>query len=1020
MAEENEDVPQFNSFNVCVLCTSNLKEKNAKLLPCLHTLCENCLNSLFQVQVQQKRPEDSPDTESKNSSTKDSCSILCPACNSTVEKQHVLDNMFVGACLAPITIEEDDDGDKQDVESEKPESPKCLCCDDSQEATSFCTDCKEWLCDQCVAAHKRVKLTKDHTIQTKEEAQNSVERNEEPTPEKLAHCTIHKNEELKLFCETCDKLTCRDCQLLEHKDHKYQFLTEAIVQQREQLQMAVLKLKQKRQNYQQADKILASKNLELRTKLNDVCESVREVCSAVCKEINSHADTLVNYLEKYINKKTTVIMDKKTNVEEALSKMKHAIDFVENALTVGDDSSILYTRGVMMKTLKLLSTAGIAFDPSILNYSITYENEKDFLLKNVYKAGTLLIDGSKFSGGATPSQQPTPQGIAHQIPTQPVRGQSVPAARQNQPPNRQQWQSNQISNQMEKWKHLPIEQQNQLRKKMYEKFMQQQRESQMQGSMGSHGNAPPSYNNSVGPGGNPVNSSLQNLSNLINNTPNSGISTSMPYNRHGYPPQSTARNSSVHASGTYYPPGHNMYNTMPHPGHPGHQAGMAPSQGMARPLMTTHPYNSAARRVPNSFPGGGAEGGVKDQRRSVEDPNNQQKKNSPLGHKSWNFHDMANRFQPSSGTAMPPQSSQGPNGADRVRSPQMSPGPTNQSRGAVINLTDNPSSSGNTGSDSHKPQPTANTEPSHKPQPLVSDTVRQSQTTANTEPNHKPQPSSSSSATPPLTRTPPPLIRFDPAPQPVPAPHMPTTPGKVMPSSNDDPNEDYCAVCQNGGDLLCCESCPKVFHLKCHIPELKEFPIGEWRCSLCEKEEEVTLTEPEKKDYGIIGPGKRKAPSGLTNKEIKVCERILLELYCNKDSTIFHEPVSKAVPNYYKIITKPIDFSKIKSKLQRHHFNHYNSIEDFMSDCKLVFRNCFTYNGAGTPIYRQGQLVEGEYERLIRKYLPCYVEYLQDLERKTETPLSDSSEGSNPEKRMKKKRYEEDPDVDPSRLDSYS
>uniref|UniRef100_A0A7N5JXS2 Zinc finger PHD-type domain-containing protein n=1 Tax=Ailuropoda melanoleuca TaxID=9646 RepID=A0A7N5JXS2_AILME len=37
-------------------------------------------------------------------------------------------------------------------------------------------------------------------------------------------------------------------------------------------------------------------------------------------------------------------------------------------------------------------------------------------------------------------------------------------------------------------------------------------------------------------------------------------------------------------------------------------------------------------------------------------------------------------------------------------------------------------------------------------------------------------------------------------------------------SKDDDPNEDWCAVCQNGGDLLCCEKCPKVFHLTCHIP----------------------------------------------------------------------------------------------------------------------------------------------------------------------------------------------------------
>lgn len=40
----------------------------------------------------------------------------------------------------------------------------------------------------------------------------------------------------------------------------------------------------------------------------------------------------------------------------------------------------------------------------------------------------------------------------------------------------------------------------------------------------------------------------------------------------------------------------------------------------------------------------------------------------------------------------------------------------------------------------------------------------------------------------------------------------------------DDPNEDWCAVCQNGGELLCCEKCPKVFHLSCHVPTLMNFP----------------------------------------------------------------------------------------------------------------------------------------------------------------------------------------------------
>lgn len=65
MAEASPSIVENSNLQICVLCTSELKDKSPKLLSCLHTLCENCLNSLFQVQIQQKRPnEESDDTTS--------------------------------------------------------------------------------------------------------------------------------------------------------------------------------------------------------------------------------------------------------------------------------------------------------------------------------------------------------------------------------------------------------------------------------------------------------------------------------------------------------------------------------------------------------------------------------------------------------------------------------------------------------------------------------------------------------------------------------------------------------------------------------------------------------------------------------------------------------------------------------------------------------------------------------------------------------------------------------------------
>ncbi|HZG72607.1 MAG TPA: aminotransferase class III-fold pyridoxal phosphate-dependent enzyme, partial [Chondromyces sp.] len=50
-------------------------------------------------------------------------------------------------------------------------------------------------------------------------------------------------------------------------------------------------------------------------------------------------------------------------------------------------------------------------------------------------------------------------------------------------------------------------------------------------------------------------------------------------------------------------------------------------------------------------------------------------------------------------------------------------------------------------------------------------------------------------------------------------------------TSMDFPQQDICNECHNGGDVLLCDSCPRVFHLKCI--GLSEVPEGIWECNQC-------------------------------------------------------------------------------------------------------------------------------------------------------------------------------------------
>lgn len=46
----------------------------------------------------------------------------------------------------------------------------------------------------------------------------------------------------------------------------------------------------------------------------------------------------------------------------------------------------------------------------------------------------------------------------------------------------------------------------------------------------------------------------------------------------------------------------------------------------------------------------------------------------------------------------------------------------------------------------------------------------------------------------------------------------------LEPGPGPEESEDFCAVCHNGGHLLCCDRCPKVYHLACHVPSLLSCP----------------------------------------------------------------------------------------------------------------------------------------------------------------------------------------------------
>ena len=61
--------------------------------------------------------------------------------------------------------------------------------------------------------------------------------------------------------------------------------------------------------------------------------------------------------------------------------------------------------------------------------------------------------------------------------------------------------------------------------------------------------------------------------------------------------------------------------------------------------------------------------------------------------------------------------------------------------------------------------------------------------------------------------------------------------------------------------------------------------------------------------------------------------------------------VKLELPTYPKIVKKPMDLSTMRKKLDN---REYPTAQKFCDDFKLMIRNCFLFNPAGTPVNQAG------------------------------------------------------------------
>ena len=184
--------PQVNDLIVCPICFEVYREP--KSLPnCLHTFCKSCIKSYSVTAV------------NKNSNFN---TFECPVCRACYHDVNDCNKWVENLPNNHLIVSLIDQGK---MEKKELFCDSCIRLETSQPAVSWCPECCDYLCENCVKCHKTYRFTMEHTVCNIEEREKTGKLKVD------LFCKQHVSRRLEVYCFDHEEPCCLMCATVSHR-----------------------------------------------------------------------------------------------------------------------------------------------------------------------------------------------------------------------------------------------------------------------------------------------------------------------------------------------------------------------------------------------------------------------------------------------------------------------------------------------------------------------------------------------------------------------------------------------------------------------------------------------------------------------------------------------------------------------------------------------------------------------------------------------------------------------------------
>ena len=300
----------------CAVCHGFYQK--AKLLPCNHYYCSTCIEKMA------VRSGGGP--------------FDCPECR----KETSLPAGGVAGLQPAFFVERIKDLHGKMARAEGKVEARCEQCA-GEKSVAFCRQCAEFICGDCTAIHKKIKFFAGHVVASLDDLKKGGEKNI-PLKEAPARKCEEHDKTLKLFCFDCKRLICRDCTIIEHKEHKFEFVKKCAPESRRRLCEFLAPLQDVLADMAGAEKRVVSEEAKVERQREEVCGAIQQSFEQLKAVLERRKAELVEKVSSLAQGKKNALAAQKTVLQVAQKEIQILIELVERNVESTSDQDLMSIR----------------------------------------------------------------------------------------------------------------------------------------------------------------------------------------------------------------------------------------------------------------------------------------------------------------------------------------------------------------------------------------------------------------------------------------------------------------------------------------------------------------------------------------------------------------------------------------------------------------------------------------------------------------------------------------------------